>query len=200
MFANSNGILIVIGKSAAPSDLVVANKIQAYLAESLPFIRVSIELDSAIRDTDLATNDLIIVGGPVVNAVTRSVHMNLPLRFQEASHFEKSTYYILNSRTNTTYGLDSDNHGNLGLASLIRSPWDQSKYVLVAAAIEANGTRAAGEALLGNYKVAQGSTDEFFGDAVIVNRLEPASGSVLNPVGYGDFPSSYSLMHTLAPR
>ena len=35
----------------------------------------------------------------------------------------------------------------------------------------ANGTRTAGEALLGNYEVAKGCTGKFFGDAIIAEMF-----------------------------
>jgi len=44
---------------------------------------LSVKLDTEIRMEDLENNNLIVVGGPVVNAITEKFNAKLPIKFDE---------------------------------------------------------------------------------------------------------------------
>ncbi|NJL43813.1 MAG: hypothetical protein HC945_00595, partial [Nitrosarchaeum sp.] len=86
-----------------------------------------------VRDTDLVNvkQNLIVVGGPVVNKITQRVQTYLPIRFDS----ESLTHSELSERTYTREGV--------GTVQLIRNPWSKSHSILVLAGRRWLGTQAA---------------------------------------------------------
>ncbi len=89
-------------------------------------------------DTELANmkSNLIVIGGPVVNRITRLVNEKMPVRFDEKK-------YIYSSLTKKTYRSD-----DCGIVVKARNPFDDGKKILVIAGRRYSGTRAAILALL----------------------------------------------------
>ncbi len=89
------------------------------------------KLDIEVRESDLKDN-LILVGGPVANMITRRVNDRLPV------YFDTRTRNIVSRLSKKEYGEEEN-----GFISLIRNPWCKKKKLLVFAGKRFPGTRAA---------------------------------------------------------
>ncbi len=88
-------------------------------------------LDIEIRERDLR-NNMILVGGPIVNMITRKLNRVLPVRF------DLTRRDIISEISNNIYRDDE-----FGFINLIENPWNRSKKILVLAGKRFPGTRAA---------------------------------------------------------
>lgn len=95
-----------------------------FMTDSKP----AVYLDTELRDMK---DNLIIIGGPVVNRVMNMVNKNLPVRFDEKR-------YIYSSVTKKTYRSD-----DCGIIVKTKNPFDPEKKILVIAGRRYSGTRAA---------------------------------------------------------
>ncbi len=91
----------------------------------------SYKLDIEMRERDLRTN-LILVGGPVVNTITRKVNRLLPV------NFDVNSRNIVSRISNNVYRDDQ-----FGSINLIENPWSRGKKILIFAGKRFPGTRAA---------------------------------------------------------
>ena len=89
------------------------------------------KLDTEIRESDLKHN-LIVIGGPTVNMVTRKINNKLPIRIDI-----KTDYRIVSDLSGKSY--TDDTHG---MAVIIENPWKTGKKILVIAGKRFAGTRA----------------------------------------------------------
>ncbi len=99
----------------------------AKTAYGIPNYRLDIE----VRDNDLK-NNLILVGGPVVNTVTQKINDKLPV------YFDTKTRNIVSRISGKSYNEEEN-----GFISLIENPWDKKKKILVFAGKRFPGTKAA---------------------------------------------------------
>lgn len=93
--------------------------------------RLHVKLDTETRDDDLRGN-LILIGGPVVNMITRRVNPKLPVRFDERRHFA-----IRSTLSKKIYYGDE-----MGIIVKTKNPFNPKKAVLVLAGKRYGGTRA----------------------------------------------------------
>ncbi len=93
----------------------------------------NVKLDTEVREQDLRENNLIVVGGPIVNRVTELLNAKLPVRFEKEIHFAVKSHI-----TGKVYPSDE-----IGLIVKARNPFNPDKYVLVVAGKRYPGTRAA---------------------------------------------------------
>lgn len=192
LFAGTNEIQIAVGESSAEIDLRTANMIQSYLVESMPDTQVTVVTDLDLTENDFQLRDIVLVGGPAVNAATNRTNAYLPVRFDKSSAHDTFPYSLRNVRTNTVYDNEFENPENVGLLSIIPNPWNAAKYVLVAAGLGANGTVAAAEALLHRPSVNRSCTQELSGDVVVVNMLRDGSVCLFSPSLWVS-PKTYSM-------
>ncbi len=103
-----------------------------FLTESIP---------SVMLDTDSLNlkENLILIGGPVINRVTRMANKSMPIRFDERKN-------IYSSLTRKTYRSD-----DCGLIVKMKNPFDTKKDMLVIAGKRYTGTKAAILAFLKNF-------------------------------------------------
>lgn len=121
-------------------------------------------------DTELANmkNNLIIIGGPVVNRVTNIINKSLPVRFDDKK-------YIFSSLSKKTYRSD-----DCGIIVKAKNPFDADKKILVIAGRRYSGTRAAILSLIEsfdgickkNYAVVEGVDSDYDGIIDGVRMLE----------------------------
>ena len=97
-----------------------------FLVKSSPAAR----LDTDVHADDLK-NNLILVGGPVINRVTKMINEKMQTRFDRKKN-------IFSSRTGKTYKGDE-----CGIVAGIKNPFDREKRILVLAGRRYQGTRAA---------------------------------------------------------
>ena len=98
-----------------------------------------VKLDTEIRETDL-NNNLILIGGPVVNKITEQVNEKLPIRF-----FKEHGWNI-KSFSGNSYPEETN-----GIVVKTKNPFNKDKYVMVIAGRRHYGTRAAIIAFLKNF-------------------------------------------------
>lgn len=94
------------------------------------------KLDTEIRERELKGN-LILIGGPHVNMVTKDINASLPV------YIDVDEKTIISRQTGKTYTDDE-----YGMVALITNPWDADGRVLVVAGKRFQGTRAAIIALI----------------------------------------------------
>jgi hypothetical protein len=93
---------------------------------------VKLDVD-AKAEKALASNNLIVIGGPGTNIVTAEFNRHLPVKFDE-ENFWSGLVDASGKRYN------SDNHG---LIAKIKNPYDESSSVVVAAGVRSAGTKSA---------------------------------------------------------
>lgn len=99
---------------------------------------LNVRLDTEVGDEDLK-HHLIILGGPIVNAVTERVNDKLPIRFTEKS--------IRSTLSHEEYFSDET-----GIIVKTDNPFDKTKKILVIAGKRYPGTRACIIAFLKHFK------------------------------------------------
>ena len=135
-----NGILnakIVIGSAdphgperARSRDAGHAVDLGLFLGTFLARIdRLSVWHDIDLHEHDLQDN-LIVIGGPVTNHVSRILNDKMPIKFDK----KKNVYSGASDRT---YYMDET-----GIIVKMKNPFDESKHVLVLAGKRYTGTRA----------------------------------------------------------
>ncbi len=90
---------------------------------------------SVIEDKDVHSHDLnanlIIIGGPITNKVTKMVNDKLPARFDAKKN-------IASSKSKKTYKMDE-----CGFIARAKNPFDERKEIIVIAGKRYSGTKAA---------------------------------------------------------
>ena len=109
-----------------------------FLTDSKP----SVYLDTEIKGNELKDN-LIVVGGPVINKVTAMLNGKMPARFDKKKN-------IFSSKTKKTYKSDDS-----GLIVNMKNPFDANKKILIIAGKRYSGTRAAILAIIRNFELVQ---------------------------------------------
>ncbi|MFH1316907.1 MAG: S-layer protein [Candidatus Woesearchaeota archaeon] len=90
---------------------------------------ISVKLDTETRAEDLKNNNIILIGGPVVNSITAKINSKLSIRFEQNN--------IKSTISNKTYTSEET-----GLIVKLRSPFNPEKSILVIAGKRFSGTRA----------------------------------------------------------
>ncbi|MBI4439128.1 S-layer protein [Candidatus Woesearchaeota archaeon] len=133
-----------------------------------------VKLDTEVRESDLR-NNLIVIGGPVVNRVTSMINQKLPVRFDKESH----------------WGINSSVSGNLypndesGLIVKARNPFESERFVLLVAGKRHMGTRAAIIAFLKNFtEVSSGNVFNRAVNAKVVEGVDLDSDGIIDDVEF----------------
>jgi len=90
-----------------------------------------VKLDTETRTEDLQ-NNLVLIGGPVVNTVTEKVNNKLYIRFDKANNWN-----IFSTISKRTYHTDE-----IGVIIKQKNPFNKKKYILVVAGKRYTGTKA----------------------------------------------------------
>jgi len=91
-----------------------------------------VRLDTEVTQKELEENNLILIGGHIVNKVTNLVNINMPIYFDEEkkgifSNLSKKTYF----------------NDEIGVINKFESPFNKEKTILSIAGIRNSGTKAA---------------------------------------------------------
>jgi len=100
---------------------------------------INVRLDTETKERDLKEN-LIVIGGPIVNSVTGKLNKHLPIYFAP----DKNIYSKISK---TSYSSDET-----GLIVKAKNPFNPEKAVLVVAGKRYSGTRAAITAFLKGFR------------------------------------------------
>lgn len=101
-----------------------------------------VKLDTETREEDLGNNNLILIGGPVVNKITARINSKLPIRFDQSNQWA-----IKSTLSAKSYPADE-----AGLIVKTKNPFNSEKNILLVAGKRYSGTRAAIIAFLKNFK------------------------------------------------
>ena len=113
-----------------------------FLGTFLNFIpALNVKLDTETHDKDLQ-NNLILIGGPVVNTITEKINQKLPIRFDK-----KNNWNIMSTISGKTYHTDE-----MGIIVKAKNPFNPKKSILLIAGKRHAGTRAVMIAFLKNFK------------------------------------------------
>ena len=132
--------LIVVGspdphgpQKARSKDGYFGMDLALFLGTFLNYVNESkVKLDTEVQEKDLHENNLIILGGPIVNKVTEMINKKMPIYFDE----EKKGFYSTISKK--TYF-----HDEIGVINKTKSPFNKDKMVLVIEGLRNSGTKAA---------------------------------------------------------
>jgi hypothetical protein len=133
--------------------------------------KLNVRLDTEVRDEDLK-NNLIIIGGPIVNKVTDKVNQKLSIRFENGN--------IKSTVSNETYPQDE-----CGLIVKTKNPFNKDKKILVVAGKRFSGTRAAIIAFLKNFKkITQGNIHNNNIKAKVVEGVDLDADGIVDDVEF----------------
>ncbi len=133
----------------------------------------NVKLDTEVREHDLRENNLIIIGGPIVNHVAELVNAKLPIRFERELH-----YALKSTLTGKVYPNDE-----IGLIVKAKNPYNPERSVLVVAGKRYPGTRAAILAFVSKYsELAQGNLFQKAVFAKVVEGIDLDSDGVIDDV------------------
>ena len=98
----------------------------------------AVKLDVDVKAEKEEDNNLILVGGPGTNLITKEVNKFLPIRFDMMpSEHGFLLGGLVSEKTGTVYTGDT-----VGVISRIVNPWDKEKRIIVLAGNKAVGTKA----------------------------------------------------------
>ncbi|MCA9486182.1 S-layer protein [Candidatus Woesearchaeota archaeon] len=138
----------------------------------LPESRV--KLDTEVSEQDLRENNLIVLGGPIVNKVSAEINAFLPVRFDEK---EKSIFSSLSKRT---YYNDE-----IGTINKIISPYNREKRILHVSGLRNAGTKAAILAFLKHFdELKHGNNYDGSVQSRVVEGLDVNSDGVVDEIEF----------------
>lgn len=106
-----------------------------------------VKLDTEAREEDLKEN-LILIGGPIVNNITRKINNKLPIKFDK-----KRNWAVFSKISNKYYLADE-----IGIIVKTKNPFNSRKRLLLIAGKKHMGTRAAMLAFLKHFdKICEGN-------------------------------------------
>lgn len=137
---SSLNCLIVVGSpdphgpaKARSRDGYFGMDLALFLGSFVSYIPEAIvRLDTEITEKEIEENNLIVIGGPIVNKVTNLVNDKMPIYFDD----EKKGIY--SSISKKTYHNDE-----IGFINKIKSPFNKKKEIMIIAGIRNSGTKAA---------------------------------------------------------
>jgi len=131
-----------------------------------------VKLDTEAREEDLK-NNLILIGGPIVNRITDLVNPKLAVRFDKDNHWA-----IKSTLTNNIYPTDET-----GLIVKAKNPFDSDKQVLIVAGKRYSGTRAAIIGFLKYFKeITAGNVHNPAIKAKVVEGIDLDSDGIIDDV------------------
>ena len=115
-------------EKARSRDAYYAVDLGLFIGTFLTNAKASVCLDTDIADMK---DNMIVVGGPIVNRITKAVNEKMPIRFDN----KKNIYSSLSKKT---YKSD-----DCGMIVKMKNPFDEEKQIMVIAGKRYSGTRAA---------------------------------------------------------
>lgn len=133
---------------------------------------LNVKLDTEARIDDLEDN-LILIGGPVVNTITAKINNKLPVKFDKNNNWN-----IISSSSNKTYHTDET-----GIIVKIKNPFNSKKFILLIAGKRYTGTRACTIAFLKYFKeIVKGNKYDNNMMAKVVEGIDLNSDGIVDDV------------------
>ena len=171
--------LIIVGSpdphgpdKARSTDGYYGMDLALFLGTFLNYVpQFNVKLDTEVRDEDLQ-NNLILIGGPVVNKIVDKVNAKLPIRFEEGN--------IKSTVSNETYPQDE-----CGIIVKAKNPFNPDKSILVVAGKRFSGTRAAIIAFLKGFKkITAGNIHSPSVKAKVVEGIDLDSDGIIDDIEF----------------
>jgi DNA-binding transcriptional ArsR family regulator len=133
---------------------------------------LNVKLDTEARTEDLK-NNLIIVGGPVINTVTAKINSRLPVRFDK-----KNNWDVKSTVSGKAYHTDET-----GIIVKAKNPFNPKKYVLVVAGKRYAGTKAVMIAFIKKFsEIIKGNKHNKKINAKVVEGVDLDSDGIVDDV------------------
>src|SRR3989339_1410957 len=171
--------LIIVGSpdphgpdKARSKDGYYGMDLALFLGTFLNYVpQFNVKLDTEVRDEDLQ-NNLILIGGPVVNKIVDKVNAKLPIRFEEGN--------IKSTVSNETYPQEE-----CGIIVKAKNPFNPDKSILVVAGKRFSGTRAAIIAFLKGFKkITAGNIHSPSVKAKVVEGIDLDSDGIIDDIEF----------------
>lgn len=171
--------LIVVGSpdphgpdKARSRDGYYGMDLALFLGTFLNYVpKYNVKLDTETRETDLE-NNLILIGGPIVNKITEKLNDSLPIKFENGT--------IKSAISNETYP-----HDECGIIVKARNPFNKDKFILVVAGKRFSGTRSAIIAFLKYFdKIKEGNVHNPEIKAKVVEGVDMDSDGIVDDVEF----------------
>lgn len=132
--------LIIVGspdphgpQKARSRDGYFGMDLALFLGTFLNYVSESkVKLDTEVNESELKNNNLIILGGPIVNKITEQINKKMPIYFNET----KKGYY--STITQKTYFDEST-----GVINKTKNPFNKKKQLLLITGLRNSGTKSA---------------------------------------------------------
>jgi len=135
---------------------------------------LNVRLDTEVRQEDLK-NNLILIGGPVVNKITKDINDKMPIFFDKNNHWD-----IKSNISKNVYPTDET-----GLIVKLKNPFNQDKKILLVAGKRYSGTRAAIIAFLKYFKeIAKGNIHNKNIKARVVEGIDLNSDGIVDDIEF----------------
>ena len=136
--------------------------------------QINVRLDTETKQEELTNNNLILIGGPIVNTITEKFNKNLPINFTQ----DKKSVYSKISKT--FYNSDE-----IGIIVKTKNPYNPEKSILVVAGKRQSGTRASIMAFLKGFKhILEGNKFKPNTFAKVVEGLDLDSDGVVDSIEF----------------
>lgn len=152
IFSQKLDALIIVGspdphgpQKARSKDGYYGMDFALFLGTFLDYIDSSkVRLDTEVSNDGLKNNNLIVIGGPIVNKVMSEANNKLPIRFDENkkgvySKLSKKIYY----------------NDEIGYINKIKSPFNEKKQAIFIAGLRNQGTKAAILSFIKNFSAVK---------------------------------------------
>jgi len=135
---------------------------------------LNVRLDTEVRQDDLK-NNLILIGGPVVNKITKDINEKMPIFFDKSNHWD-----IKSSISKNIYPTDET-----GLIVKFKNPFNKDKRILLVAGKRYSGTRAAIIAFLKYFKeITKGNIHNKNIKARVVEGIDLNSDGIVDDIEF----------------
>ncbi len=138
--------------NARARDAFYAADLTLFFGSLCDRVDPSVRLDTEVREKELRENNLVIVGGPIVNLVQNEVNDALPIEIRTGA-----VNSVFSKRTKKNYT------GAVGFVVRAQSHWNKDKAMLVVAGNSFAGTKTAILALMTESSLLTGDAHVFAG-------------------------------------
>ncbi len=133
-----------------------------------------LRLDTEISEKELLENNLIVIGGPIVNKISSQIQNKLPIYFDE----EKKGIY--SSISKKIYFSDE-----IGYMCKIKSPYNKNKQILYLSGLRNSGTKSIILAFLKKYEeLKQNNLYDNKSSAKVVEGIDLNSDGIVDDIEF----------------
>ncbi len=137
--------------------------------------KLNVKLDTETRAEDYENNNIILIGGPVVNKITEKFNSKLPIFFDN-----KNGWNIKSKITGEIYSTDE-----MGVIVKTKNPFNKNYSILLVAGKGHNGTRAAITGFINHFdELIKGNSKNSKYDARVVEGIDYDSDGIVDGVEF----------------